>query len=61
MADALKHHPGTERAARQREMQSCTVDFETLVLEGKASVENCNELIRAQALQGRMSDAMKDP
>lgn len=59
MADALKHHPGTERAARQREMQSCTVDFETLVLEGKASVENCNELIRAQALQGRMSDAMK--
>lgn len=59
MADALKHHPGTERAARQREMQSCTADFETLVLEGKASVENCNELIRAQALQGRMSDAMK--
>ena len=59
MAEALKHHPGTERAARQREMQSCTADFETLVLEGKASVANCNELIRAQALQGRMADAMK--
>eukprot|EP00747_Dinoflagellata_sp_TGD_P224441 gnl/TRDRNA2_/TRDRNA2_96870_c1_seq1.p1 gnl/TRDRNA2_/TRDRNA2_96870_c1~~gnl/TRDRNA2_/TRDRNA2_96870_c1_seq1.p1 ORF type:complete len:619 (-),score=115.05 gnl/TRDRNA2_/TRDRNA2_96870_c1_seq1:121-1707(-) len=28
-------------------------------MEGKASVANCNELIRAQALQGRMEDAMK--
>ncbi len=59
MAAALKDHPGTERAARQREMQSCTDDFESLVLEGKASVSNCNELIRAQALQGRMDAAMQ--
>ncbi|CAJ1340960.1 unnamed protein product [Effrenium voratum] len=58
MAEALKHHPGTERAARVREMQACAKDFESLVREGKASVANCNQLIRAQALQGRMEDAM---
>ena len=59
MAEALKHHPGTERAARLREMQSCIKEFDTLILEGKASVSNYNQLIRAQSLQGRMEDAMK--
>ncbi|CAK9079503.1 Pentatricopeptide repeat-containing protein PFL1605w [Durusdinium trenchii] len=59
MAEALRHHPGTERAARIREMRSCVMDFETLIQEGKASVSNCNELIRAQALQGRMEEAVQ--
>ncbi|CAE7541407.1 unnamed protein product [Symbiodinium microadriaticum] len=59
LSEALQHHPGTERAARLREMQSCEKDFEALVMEGKASVANINELIRAQALQGRMADAMQ--
>ncbi|CAE7681431.1 unnamed protein product [Symbiodinium sp. CCMP2592] len=59
LSEALQHHPGTERAARLREMQSCDKDFEALVMEGKASVANINELIRAQALQGRMADAMQ--
>lgn len=59
LAEALEHHPGTERATRLREMQACTASFDDLVLEGKASLANCNELVRAQALQGRMDDAMR--
>lgn len=59
LEQALAQHPGAERAARLREMRACVADFETLVLEGKVSVANCNELIRAQALQGRMGDALK--
>jgi len=59
LEEALSHHPGTERAQRLREMHSCLKDFEALVMEGSASVANCNELIRAQALQGRMDLAMQ--
>mmetsp|Transcript_58774 Transcript_58774/g.190294 ORF Transcript_58774/g.190294 Transcript_58774/m.190294 type:complete len:907 (+) Transcript_58774:98-2818(+) len=59
LLQALAHHPGTERAARLQEMYAYTKDFETLVMEGKASVANCNDLIRAQALQGKMDEAMR--
>lgn len=59
LEQALQHHPGTERAARLREMRACTKDFQDLVSEGTASVENFNELIRAYGMQRRMSDALK--
>ncbi|CAK0824371.1 unnamed protein product [Prorocentrum cordatum] len=59
LEEALRHQPGTERAARLREMQACTLDFESLVTQGKASVANLNELVRAQALQGRMDEALR--
>lgn len=59
LMQALQHHPGTERSARLQEMREYAGDFETLVLEGKVSVANCNDLIRAQGLQGRMEDAMR--
>mmetsp|Transcript_100185 Transcript_100185/g.323169 ORF Transcript_100185/g.323169 Transcript_100185/m.323169 type:complete len:917 (+) Transcript_100185:87-2837(+) len=59
LEEALRQHPGAERAARLREMRACTLDFEALVREGRASLANCNALIRAQALQGRMDAAMR--
>eukprot|EP00928_Gymnodinium_smaydae_P030010 TRINITY_DN22431_c0_g1_i1.p1 TRINITY_DN22431_c0_g1~~TRINITY_DN22431_c0_g1_i1.p1 ORF type:complete len:932 (-),score=247.40 TRINITY_DN22431_c0_g1_i1:150-2945(-) len=59
LVDALRHNPGTERAARIREMRECKETFESLAASGRASVETCNELIRALAVQKRMDEAMR--
>ena len=59
MSEALQDFPGAERAARLREMRSSEAHFEGLVLEGKASVANYNELIRALGLQGKMAEALQ--
>lgn len=59
MSTALQDFPGAERAARLREMRSSEADFEGLVLEGKASVANYNELIRALGLQGKVAEALR--
>lgn len=60
LEEALRYQPGMERAARMTEMRKLShLDFEALFREGKASVATLNELIRAQAMRGRMDLAMK--
>ncbi|CEL94120.1 unnamed protein product [Vitrella brassicaformis CCMP3155] len=56
MVDSLKanlqYYPGIERQQRKAEMMEFSRSFEEILEEGRASVDNCNAMIKAAAMKG---------
>ncbi|KAF8819978.1 pentatricopeptide repeat domain-containing protein [Cardiosporidium cionae] len=59
LRSSLSYFPGIERQQRRKEMMAYDETFEFLLTSGKASLENINLLIKAQAIQGRMKEALE--